>query len=108
MKHGSKGGPTACPPNYYPPQDYNFQSVIRSEVPSDLSDRLHDLEVLLRHLESNLENEKQDRIALMGEVKILRETNQRLWEESLSSNEKLCKLSLLFNVAPGMVPRERE
>jgi hypothetical protein len=52
--------------------------------------------------------EKQDRIALMGEVTILRETNQRLWEESISSNEKLCKLSLLFNMAPGMVPRERE
>ncbi|XP_035639096.1 uncharacterized protein LOC118391700 [Oncorhynchus keta] len=108
MKHGSKGGPTACPPNYYLPQDYNFQPVIRSEVPSDLSDRLHHLEVLLRHLESNLEKEKQDRIALMGEVTILRETNQRLWEESISSNEKLSKLSLLFNVAPGMVPRERE
>lgn len=29
MKHGSKGGPTACPPNYYPPQDYNSQPAIR-------------------------------------------------------------------------------
>nr|XP_029526703.1 signal-induced proliferation-associated 1-like protein 3 isoform X2 [Oncorhynchus nerka] len=106
-KHGSEGGPAACPPNHYPPQGYNAQPTLRSEVPSDLS-RLHHLEALLRHLESNLEKEREDKVALMEEVTILRETNQRLWEESLSSNEQLRKLSLLFNMAPGMMPRERE
>ncbi|XP_045078644.1 signal-induced proliferation-associated 1-like protein 3 [Coregonus clupeaformis] len=95
IKHGSEGGPAACPPNYYTPQGYNSQPALRSEVPSDLSDRLHHLEVLLRHLESNLEKERQDKMALMEEVTILRETNQRLWEESLSSNEKFCKLRLV-------------
>ncbi|XP_055798649.1 signal-induced proliferation-associated 1-like protein 3 isoform X3 [Salvelinus fontinalis] len=94
-KHGSEGGPAACPPNHYPPQGYNAQPTLRSEVPSDLS-RLHHLEALLRHLESNLEKEREDKVALMEEVTILRETNQRLWEESLSSNEQLCKLSLLW------------
>ncbi|XP_071194515.1 signal-induced proliferation-associated 1-like protein 3 isoform X1 [Salvelinus alpinus] len=94
-KHGSEGGPAACPPNHYPPQGYNAQPTLRSEVPSDLS-RLHHLEALLRHLESNLEKEREDKVALMEEVMILRETNQRLWEESLSSNEQLCKLSLLW------------
>ncbi|XP_029556643.1 signal-induced proliferation-associated 1-like protein 3 isoform X2 [Salmo trutta] len=106
-KHGSEGGPAACPPNHYPPQGYNAPPTLRSEVPSDLS-RLHHLEALLRHLESNLEKEREDKVALMEEVTILRETNQRLWEESLSSNEQLRKLSLLFNMAPGMMPRERE
>ncbi|XP_041750913.2 signal-induced proliferation-associated 1-like protein 3 isoform X1 [Coregonus clupeaformis] len=95
-KHGSEGGPAACPPNHYPPHGYNALPTLRSEVPSDLS-RLHHLEVLLRHLESNLEKERQDKEALMEEVTILRETNRRLWEESLSSNEQLRKLSLLFN-----------
>uniref|UniRef100_A0A4W5M4F3 Signal-induced proliferation-associated 1-like protein C-terminal domain-containing protein n=1 Tax=Hucho hucho TaxID=62062 RepID=A0A4W5M4F3_9TELE len=105
-KHGSEGGPAACPPNHYYPQGYNAQPILRSEMPSDLS-RLHHLEALLRHLESDLEKEREDKVALMEEVTILRETNQRLWKESLSSNEQLRKLSLLFKMAPGMMPSER-
>ena len=40
-------------------------------------------------------------MALLEEVTVLRDTNQRLWEESLAANEQLRKLTLLFNVAPG-------
>ncbi|XP_010897136.2 signal-induced proliferation-associated 1-like protein 3 isoform X2 [Esox lucius] len=103
QRHGSDSGPAS---HYL--QGYSVQPILTIPECSDLADRLHHLEELLRRLEGNLDKERQDKVALMEEVTILRETNQRLWEESLSSNEQLRKLSVLFNVAPGMMPRERE
>ncbi|KAL0994250.1 hypothetical protein UPYG_G00119830 [Umbra pygmaea] len=101
--HGPEcGAPT------HPLQGYNVQPRLKIKESLDVANRLHHLEALLSHLESNLEKERQDKVALVEEVTVLREANQRLWEESLSSNEQLRKLSLLFNVAPGMTPREQE
>ncbi|XP_046876890.1 signal-induced proliferation-associated 1-like protein 3 [Hypomesus transpacificus] len=95
--HGSLDNTASCLSNHCPPHHRN----LGREVSSDLSKRLHYLEALLRHLESNLEKERQDKMALLEEVTVLRDTNQRLWEESLAANEQLRKLTLLFNVAPG-------
>ncbi|KAJ7995934.1 hypothetical protein DPEC_G00231850 [Dallia pectoralis] len=97
---GSEGGP----PNHNP-HAYNVKPTLLIPESSDLAYRIDHLEELMRQLEGNLDKERQDKVALMEELTILRETNQRLWEESLSSNEQLRKLSVLFNVAPGLMPR---
>ncbi|XP_071783592.2 signal-induced proliferation-associated 1-like protein 3 [Centroberyx gerrardi] len=70
------------------------------EVPNDLSGRLHNLEVMLKQLNTDLEKEKKDKVVLLAEMANLRQNNQRLQEESLSASEQLRKFSLLFTNTP--------
>uniref|UniRef100_H3C7L4 Signal induced proliferation associated 1 like 3 n=1 Tax=Tetraodon nigroviridis TaxID=99883 RepID=H3C7L4_TETNG len=69
----------------------------RDEVPNELSSRLHHLEVMLQQLNTDLEREKQDKVVLLAEMANLRENNQRLQEESLTTTEQLRKFSRIFS-----------
>lgn len=101
--------------------------VCREEVPNELSCRLYHLEVMLQQLNSDLERvriflhhfklvksqeleintyhfplslfyqEKQDKVVLLAEMANLRDNNQRLQEESLTTTEQLRKFSRLFS-----------
>ncbi|XP_036005396.1 signal-induced proliferation-associated 1-like protein 3 isoform X2 [Fundulus heteroclitus] len=72
------------------------------EVPNDVSGRLHQLEVMLKQLNNDLEKEKQDKVVLLAEMANLRENNQRLQEESQTASEQLRKFNMLLtNLQPG-------
>ncbi|XP_018604294.1 signal-induced proliferation-associated 1-like protein 3 isoform X1 [Scleropages formosus] len=91
------GGPelrlAPSPVHFHTPQTPRTTPTFSDEVASDLSGRLYHLEVMLKQLNSDLEKEKQDKVALLAEMANLRENNQRLQEESLSASEQLRKFS---------------
>nr|XP_005002599.1 signal-induced proliferation-associated 1-like protein 3 isoform X2 [Cavia porcellus] len=69
-----------------------------SEEPAlDLSGKVHQLEVMLKQLHTDLQKEKQDKVVLQSEVASLRQNNQRLQEESQAASEQLRKFAELFS-----------
>ncbi|XP_057694518.1 signal-induced proliferation-associated 1-like protein 3 [Corythoichthys intestinalis] len=87
------GSPVQFPTPQTPRTTPTFSS---DEVPNDLSGRLHNLELMLKQLNNDLEKEKHDKVALMAEMANLRENNQRLQEESVTASEQLRKFNRLF------------
>ncbi|KAJ8280766.1 hypothetical protein GJAV_G00058740 [Gymnothorax javanicus] len=78
----------AVSPVPYPQTPRSTPTLSSDEVSGDLSGRLYHLEVMLKQLNSDLEKEKQDKVALLAEMASLRENNQRLQEESLSARSE--------------------
>ncbi|MFT7803471.1 signal-induced proliferation-associated 1-like protein 3-like [Arapaima gigas] len=95
------GGPelrlAPSPVQFHTPQTPRTTPTFSDEIASDLSGRLYHLEVMLKQLNSDLEKEKQDKVALLAEMANLRENNQRLQEESLSASEQLRKFSEMLS-----------
>ncbi|MBN3319099.1 SI1L3 protein, partial [Atractosteus spatula] len=88
--------PDPSPVHFQGPPTPRTTPTIGEDISSDLSGRIHHLEVMLRQLNSDLEKEKQDKVALLVEVANLRENNQRLQEESQTASEQLKKFSQMF------------
>ncbi|XP_069043920.1 signal-induced proliferation-associated 1-like protein 3 [Lepisosteus oculatus] len=88
--------PDPSPVHFQAPPTPRTTPTIGEDISSDLSGRIHHLEVMLRQLNSDLEKEKQDKVALLVEVANLRENNQRLQEESQTASEQLKKFSQMF------------
>lgn len=92
-----ESGPASSPVQFTTPQTPRTTPTFSGdEVPSDLSGRLYQLEVMLKQLNNDLEKEKQDKVILLAEMANLRENNQRLQEESLTASEQLRKFNVLF------------
>uniref|UniRef100_A0A670ZRE4 Signal induced proliferation associated 1 like 3 n=1 Tax=Pseudonaja textilis TaxID=8673 RepID=A0A670ZRE4_PSETE len=72
---------------------------VLSQQPADLSGKVSHLEAMLKQLHSDLQKEKQDKVVLQAEVATLRQSNQRLQEESQSANEQLRKFAHIFSSA---------
>ncbi|XP_017280227.1 signal-induced proliferation-associated 1-like protein 3 isoform X2 [Kryptolebias marmoratus] len=100
---GPETRPAVSPVQFQTPQTPRTTPTFSGdEVPNDLSGRLHNLEVMLQQLNSDLEKEKQDKVILLAEMANLRQNNQRLQEESQTASEQLRKFSMLFtNIKPG-------
>ncbi|XP_061682880.1 signal-induced proliferation-associated 1-like protein 3 isoform X2 [Syngnathoides biaculeatus] len=89
--------PASSPVPFPTPQTPRTTPTLTSdEVPNNLSGRLHHLEVMLEQLNSDLEKEKHDKVALLAEMANLRENNQRLQEERVTASEQLRKFNQLF------------
>ncbi|XP_062860492.1 signal-induced proliferation-associated 1-like protein 3 [Trichomycterus rosablanca] len=90
--------PVLSPVPFHAPQTPRTTPTISSdEIPNNLSGRLYQLEVMLLQLNTDLEKEKKDKVALLAEMAHLKENNQRLQEESHSASEQLRKFSQLLN-----------
>ncbi|KAG8143717.1 hypothetical protein E2320_000906 [Naja naja] len=72
---------------------------VLSQQPADLSGKVSHLEAMLKQLHSDLQKEKQDKVVLQVEVATLRQSNQRLQQESQSANEQLRKFAHIFSSA---------
>ncbi|XP_072551639.1 signal-induced proliferation-associated 1-like protein 3 isoform X2 [Salminus brasiliensis] len=96
--HVAELRPVISPVHFHTPQTPRTTPTFSSdELPNDLSGRLYHLEVMLKQLNTDLEKEKQDKVALLAEMAHLRQNNQRLQEESLSASEQLRKFSQLLS-----------
>ncbi|XP_063059540.1 signal-induced proliferation-associated protein 1 isoform X2 [Engraulis encrasicolus] len=70
-----------------------------SDSPGHLEEKVSQLEAMLKHLQDDLQKEKEDKAVLQAEVQSLRQNNQRLQEESQSTVARLIKVTeLLCNV----------
>ncbi|XP_032083719.1 signal-induced proliferation-associated 1-like protein 3 isoform X1 [Thamnophis elegans] len=69
----------------------------KQPLPADLTGKVSHLEAMLKQLHSDLQKEKQDKVVLQAEVATLRQSNQRLQEESQSANEQLRKFAQIFS-----------
>uniref|UniRef100_A0A3B1JDP6 Signal induced proliferation associated 1 like 3 n=1 Tax=Astyanax mexicanus TaxID=7994 RepID=A0A3B1JDP6_ASTMX len=95
---GAELRPVISPVHFHTPQTPRTTPTFSSdELPNDLSGRLYHLEVMLKQLNTDLEKEKQDKVALLAEMAHLRQNNQRLQEESHSASEQLRKFSQLLS-----------
>uniref|UniRef100_UPI00398E61E1 signal-induced proliferation-associated 1-like protein 1 isoform X3 n=1 Tax=Pristiophorus japonicus TaxID=55135 RepID=UPI00398E61E1 len=65
----------------------------REESPTTLSDKVIELEMLLKELREDLRRAKEDRAVLQEEVQHLREDNLRLQEESQTASAQLKKFT---------------
>uniref|UniRef100_A0A8C5SCK1 Signal induced proliferation associated 1 like 3 n=1 Tax=Laticauda laticaudata TaxID=8630 RepID=A0A8C5SCK1_LATLA len=72
---------------------------VLSQQPANLSGKVSHLEAMLKQLHCDLQKEKQDKVVLQAEVATLRQSNQRLQEESQSANEQLRKFAHIFSSA---------
>ncbi|XP_028817942.1 signal-induced proliferation-associated 1-like protein 3 [Denticeps clupeoides] len=90
--------PVVSPIPFHTPQTPRTTPTFSSDEGSnELSGRLYHLEVMLKQLNTDLEKEKQDKVALLAEMANLRENNQRLQEESHTASEQLRKFSQMFS-----------
>lgn len=95
---GAELRPVISPVHFHTPQTPRTTPTFSSdELPNELSGRLYHLEVMLKQLNTDLEKEKQDKVALLAEMAHLRHNNQRLQEESHSASEQLRKFSQLLS-----------
>ncbi|XP_069500574.1 signal-induced proliferation-associated 1-like protein 3 isoform X2 [Ambystoma mexicanum] len=67
------------------------------DLPVDLTGKVFQLEVMLKQLHTDLQQEKLDKEALQAEVANLRQNNQRLQVESHSASEQLRKFAEIFS-----------
>ncbi|XP_007891444.2 signal-induced proliferation-associated 1-like protein 1 [Callorhinchus milii] len=63
------------------------------ESPTHLSEKVSELEMMLKELRDDLQREKEDKVGLQAEMQHLREDNLRLQEESQTASAQLKKFT---------------
>ncbi|XP_070806259.1 signal-induced proliferation-associated 1-like protein 3 [Pituophis catenifer annectens] len=81
------------------PAPHTAAVLSKQQLPADLTGKVSHLEAMLKQLHSDLQKEKQDKVVLQAEVATLRQSNQRLQEESQTANEQLRKFAQIFSSA---------
>ncbi|XP_019726179.1 signal-induced proliferation-associated 1-like protein 2 isoform X3 [Hippocampus comes] len=71
-------------------------AALDTDVPSTLTGKVNQLEVILRQLQHDLRKEKEDKAMLQEEVQHLRQDNMRLQEESQTASAQLRKFTEWF------------
>ncbi|XP_051936365.1 signal-induced proliferation-associated 1-like protein 2 isoform X4 [Hippocampus zosterae] len=71
-------------------------AALDADVPSTLTGKVNQLEVILRQLQHDLRKEKEDKAMLQEEVQHLRQDNMRLQEESQTASAQLRKFTEWF------------
>ncbi|XP_061480484.1 signal-induced proliferation-associated 1-like protein 2 isoform X4 [Rhineura floridana] len=79
-----------------PTNEKDFIDTTGEDSPTTLTGKVNQLEVILRHLQTDLRKEKQDKAVLQAEVQHLRQDNMRLQEESQTAAAQLRKFTEWF------------
>ncbi|KAK1154872.1 signal-induced proliferation-associated 1-like protein 2 isoform X1 [Acipenser oxyrinchus oxyrinchus] len=80
-------------------EDMKTMDKKEGDSPGNLKDKVCQLEAMLKHLQDDLQKEKEDKANLQEELQSLRQNNQRLQEESQCTVARLIKVTeLLCNV----------
>ncbi|XP_021151817.2 signal-induced proliferation-associated 1-like protein 2 isoform X2 [Columba livia] len=89
-------GTQELPLDESPTDGKDFLEAAGEHVPSTLTGKVNQLEVILRQLQTDLRKEKQDKAVLQAEVQHLRQDNMRLQEESQTAAAQLRKFTEWF------------